>query len=166
MTMSPFSRCGVMWAIISSMVSPAFTMSITRRGFFKTCASSSMECVPTTCVPAASCAMKSSTFEDFGSFSGHAERGVQILVAVVAVIDPVNFTIGQLAVHEEQVGVGLRFGILEVRGYLREGQGLGHRLVGIDLALAGGAFARAGPPEFVGDDGEFRLIVAQAEFAV
>ena len=35
MMMSPFSRCGVRWSIIWSTVSPALTISITRRGFFK-----------------------------------------------------------------------------------------------------------------------------------
>src|SRR5579862_853825 len=63
MMMSPFSRCGVRCAIISSTVSPAFTISITRRGLFKACVSSSMECVPTTWVPAASWPIKSSTLE-------------------------------------------------------------------------------------------------------
>ena len=62
-TMSPVSRCGVIWSIIWSTVSPAFTISITRRGRFSRLVSSSIECAPTTSVPFASFAIKSSTFE-------------------------------------------------------------------------------------------------------
>ena len=61
--MSPFSRCGTIWSIIWSTVSPAFTINITRRGRFSRLASSSIECAPTTAVPLASLARKSSTFE-------------------------------------------------------------------------------------------------------
>jgi hypothetical protein len=42
---------------------PALTINITRRGLFRTLASSSSECVPTTCVPFALPLMKSSTLD-------------------------------------------------------------------------------------------------------
>ena len=61
--MSPFSMCGTSRSIVWSTTSPALTMIITRRGVFSTLQSSSIECVPTTWVPFASSAIKSSTFD-------------------------------------------------------------------------------------------------------
>ena len=49
MTMSPASRYGSTWSIIWSTVSPALTISMTRRGRLSRPANSSMEWAPTTC---------------------------------------------------------------------------------------------------------------------
>ena len=51
---------------------------------------------------------------EFGRLAGHAERGIDRLVAIVAVVDEVEIAIGQLAVDEQQVGVALGLGVVEV----------------------------------------------------
>src|SRR5271170_6903900 len=61
--MSPFSRYGSTCSIVWSTTSPAFTISITRRGSFNAAHKSFAECVPTTCVPFASSARKSFTLD-------------------------------------------------------------------------------------------------------
>src|SRR5450631_2760143 len=63
MIMSPASRWGNKCSIIWSTVSPALTINITRRGRFSRLVSSSIVCAPTTWVPLASSAKKSSTLD-------------------------------------------------------------------------------------------------------